>query len=166
MAERSSDLVVIGAGIVGAACAHELARAGARVRIVERGFPASGASGACEGNLLLWDKAPGAELELGKLSFRCWDALRDELEMDFEFDRKGSIMVCEREVDLAAAHSTVAWLGGEGVRCRVLDGRELRELEPNLADDLAGGAPLPDDVQVDARLATEPLGGAARGRGP
>src|SRR5947209_18495032 len=127
MSARSPNVVVIGAGIVGAACAHELARAGARVRLVERGFPASGASGACEGNLLLWDKAPGAELELGKLSFQRWEALRDELELDFEFDRKGSIMVCEREVELAAAHSSVAWLDGEGVRGRVLDSKELRE---------------------------------------
>src|SRR5439155_20261170 len=88
-----------------------------------------------------------------------------ELELDFEFDRKGSIMVCEREVDLAAAHSTVAWLGGEGVRGRVLDSRELRELEPNLADDLAGGALFPDDVQVEPRLATVALVEAARARG-
>src|SRR5690349_24847091 len=71
----SPDVVVVGAGIVGAACAYFLSRAGARVRLVERGFPASGASGACEGNLLLWDKQVGPELEPGKLAFSVWDEL-------------------------------------------------------------------------------------------
>src|SRR5947209_9870667 len=125
MSARSPNVVVIGAGIVGAACAHELARAGARVRLVERGFPASGASGACEGNLLLWDKSPGAELELGKLSFRLWDELRAALPLDFEFDRKGSIMVCEGPADLAGARRTVEWLSTEGVQAQLLSAAEL-----------------------------------------
>ncbi len=159
------DVIVIGAGIVGAACGYYLARAGARVLVVERAFPCAGASGACEGNLLLWDKSPGAELELGKLAFRLWDELRDALPMDFEFDRKGSIMVCENDAEMALARSEVERLSAAGVSCQMLSARELFEQEPALARDLPGGALFPDDVQVEPRLATVALLEAARALG-
>ena len=158
---RSPDAVVVGAGIVGAACAYYLARAGLRVRIVEREFPCAGASGACEGNLLLWDKAPGPELALGQLAFRLWEDLADKLALDFEFDRKGSIMVCEGDADMADARATVSRLADESVRCQMLDRREMRDLEPALAEDLPGGALFPDDIQVEPRLATVALVEAA-----
>ena len=53
---RSADVVVVGAGVVGAACAYYLASAGVRVRLYDRSFIASGSSGSCEGNVLAWDK--------------------------------------------------------------------------------------------------------------
>ena len=52
----SPDVVVVGAGVVGAAYAYHLAAAGVRVRILDRAYIASGSSGACEGNVLAWDK--------------------------------------------------------------------------------------------------------------
>ncbi|MBI3967659.1 MAG: FAD-binding oxidoreductase, partial [Chloroflexi bacterium] len=77
--ERSPDVIVVGAGIVGAACAYFLCRAGLRVCLAERQAPCAGTSGACDGMLLLWDKLPGAELELGKLSVELWSRLGEEL---------------------------------------------------------------------------------------
>ncbi|MEO8750301.1 MAG: FAD-dependent oxidoreductase, partial [Allobranchiibius sp.] len=56
--------VVVGAGVIGAACARALAQAGIAVTVLERGAAASGTSAACEGNLLVSDKSPGPELEL------------------------------------------------------------------------------------------------------
>ena len=54
-----ADVVVVGAGIVGAACAYELARAGLGVHVIDRGAVASGTTGSGEGNVLLSDKLPG-----------------------------------------------------------------------------------------------------------
>jgi glycine/D-amino acid oxidase-like deaminating enzyme len=71
--------VVIGAGVVGAACAFYAARAGLSVAVVDRGPVAGGTTGAGEGNLLLSDKAPGPELELAQLSLRLWRELADEV---------------------------------------------------------------------------------------
>src|SRR5437773_1870322 len=61
---RAPDVAVIGAGIVGAACALFLARSGARVELFERAFPAAGSTGAGEGNVLAWDKELHRELPL------------------------------------------------------------------------------------------------------
>src|SRR4029079_11017130 len=79
VAPSTADVVVIGAGIVGAACAHALTGAGLRVAVVDRGAIAGGTTSAGEGNILVSDKAPGAELALALRSAARWRALADEL---------------------------------------------------------------------------------------
>ncbi|GAB2330587.1 hypothetical protein STREPTOSP366_57420 [Streptomyces variabilis] len=69
------DVVVVGAGMTGAACALYAARAGLDVTVVDRGPVAGGTTGAGEGNLLVSDKAPGPELDLALLSLRLWAEL-------------------------------------------------------------------------------------------
>ena len=74
-----ADVVIIGGGIVGAACAYYLCAAGLDVHLVERHFPASGTSRACDGLILLWDKS-GAGLELGRASAALWGDLSETLD--------------------------------------------------------------------------------------
>jgi glycine/D-amino acid oxidase-like deaminating enzyme len=160
-----ADVVVIGGGIVGAACAYYLCAAGLKVHLVERNFPASGTSRACDGLILTWDKAPGAELALGQASAALWAGLAETLEFDFEYARTGTILLAENEPALAAGRARAQAMQAAGVRAEVLDSAGLRSLEPNLAADLAGGAFFPDDAQVDARRATLALLTAAQWRG-
>ncbi|WP_344565990.1 FAD-dependent oxidoreductase [Streptomyces axinellae] len=65
-------VVVLGAGIVGSACARELALAGCTVTVVDRGGPAAATTSHSEGNVLVSDKSPGPELRLAQLSRRLW----------------------------------------------------------------------------------------------
>ena len=157
LGETHPDVVVVGGGIVGAACAYYLACARLSVELLERGFPASGTSGACEGNLLLWDKELTRELPLGRRSLELWEGLVQELEMDFEYEPKGSIMVAEDDSELAAVRRKVDEVTGAGVAGEVLDRRELHAEEPALAPDLPGGALFPEDAQVEPRYATAAL---------
>jgi glycine/D-amino acid oxidase-like deaminating enzyme len=159
-----ADVVVIGGGVVGAACAYYLCAAGLDVHLVERRFPASGTSRACDGLILLWDKG-GAELELGQTSAALWAELAEELKLDFEYARTGTILLAESEEGMDSARKRVAAMGAAGVRAEALDTPGLRSLEPNLAPDLAGGALFPDDAQVDPRRATLALLAAARRQG-
>src|SRR4051794_26518941 len=160
-----ADVVVVGGGIVGAACAHRLAAAGARVRLLERAFVASGSSGACEGNVLAWDKELRRELPLALRSAELWQQLAHELPDDFEYDRKGSIVVAETEAELTAAAERARLLAGHGVSGHVLDAQTLRAEEPHVAHDLPGGVLYPGDAQLEPRLATAALMRAAVARG-
>jgi len=159
-----ADVVIIGGGIVGAACAYYLCAAGLEVHLVERYFPASGTSRACDGLILLWDKS-GAELELGRTSVALWAELAETLPLDFEYARSGTILLAGSKAGLTAAQERVAAMKAAGVRGEVLDGAGLACLEPNLAPDLAGGAFFPDDAQVDPRRATLALLAAAQPQG-
>ena len=162
---RSPDVVVIGAGVVGAACAYHLAGAGVRVRLLDRSYVASGSSGACEGNVLAWDKELERELPLALRSADLWQRLAAELPDDFEYDRKGSIVVAETEEELRACAERNRVLAGLGVSGEVLDADALRREEPYAAHDLPGGVLYPGDAQLEPRLATAALVRAAIARG-
>src|SRR5437588_7973598 len=85
-----ADVLVIGAGIVGAACAFYCANAGLRVTVLDRGSIAGGTTSAGEGNILVSDKEPGPELDLALLASRLWSELDGE---GFELEPKGGIVV-------------------------------------------------------------------------
>lgn len=161
----SPDVVVIGGGIVGVCCAYFLSRAGVKVHLVERGCLASGASGACEGNILQWDKPAGIMLKLGMASAALYDALAPDLPLDIEYAKKGSILVAEFPEELEATRQLVRTMQGEGVACQFMNLKELRELEPKLAEDLAGGALFPDDAQVQPMRAVFAFAAAAKSQG-
>src|SRR4051812_18623744 len=161
----SPDVVVVGAGVVGAACAYQLASAGVRVRLLDRSHVASGSSGACEGNVLAWDKELERELPLALRSAELWAQLARELPDDFEYDRKGSVVVAETAHELDAAAQRARVLAGRGVAGEVLDAAALRREEPHAAPDLPGGVLYPGDAQLEPRLATAALVRAAVARG-
>src|SRR3954451_14460384 len=161
----SPDVVVVGAGVVGAACAYHLATAGVRVRLLDRSYVASGSSGACEGNLLAWDKELERELPLALRSAELWEQLARELPDGFEYDRKGRVVVAETEAELRAAAERARVLAGHGVAGEGLDAEGLRREEPHAAPDLPGGVLYPGDAQLEPRLATAALARAAVARG-
>src|SRR5215207_60064 len=90
------DVVVVGAGIIGAACAEALSAAGVRVLVVDRGGVAGGTTAAGEGNVLVSDKAPGPELDLAIASRAEWPAVLARLPeqvADVEWEPKGGMVV-------------------------------------------------------------------------
>ncbi len=147
------DVVIVGAGIIGAACALFLARAGHKVLVLEERSPASGTSGACDGIVLLWDKSVGPELELGKLSLRLWCELAEGLGPAMEFERRGTIMLAEAQ-SLADAAAHAELMRANGVKVQPLHPNDLRDAEPELSEDLPGGFLFPEDAQVEPRKAT------------
>lgn len=91
------DVLVIGAGAVGAAVAWFATRAGLTVEVIERGNVASGTTSACEGNLLVSDKEAGPELDLALYSHRLWREDLDEHAGLWEFEAKGGLVVAATE---------------------------------------------------------------------
>lgn len=148
-------MLVIGAGMVGAACAFYCAAAGLTVTVAERGSIAGGTTAACEGNILLSDKEPGPELELALLSSRLWSELADELGPDrLEYQRKGGVVVASTQDTADGLRSFAAGQRSVGIESVDLTPAELLELEPNVEPSSAGGAFYPQDSQVQPMLAT------------
>ncbi|WP_218577356.1 NAD(P)/FAD-dependent oxidoreductase [Phytohabitans rumicis] len=163
-----ADVVVIGAGIVGAACALECARRGLSVEVLERGGLVAGTTGSGEGNLLVSDKPPGPELDLALLSLRLWRRIGAELPErygDIELDPKGGLIVTRSEPGLAALRDTAERQAAAGVLAEPLDAAGVRVREPAIADGLAGGVFYPQDMQVQPARATAVMLAAARDHG-
>ncbi|MFB6438015.1 NAD(P)/FAD-dependent oxidoreductase [Streptomyces sp. NPDC056411] len=152
-----SDVVVVGAGVVGAACAYYAARSGLSVAVVDRGAVAGGTTGAGEGNLLVSDKEPGPELDLALLSTRLWRELADELPPEIEYETKGGLVVAADEPGLSALRAFSRAQAAAGVDRTPLPAGRLRDVEPHLAPGLAGGVLYPQDAQVQPALAAAHL---------
>ncbi|MBQ1097415.1 FAD-binding oxidoreductase [Streptomyces sp. b94] len=151
------DVVVVGAGMVGAACALYAARAGLDVTVVDRGPVAGGTTGAGEGNLLVSDKEPGPELELALLSARLWTALAGELGHAVEYEAKGGVVVAGTPESLAGLEIFAAGQRTAGVQAVGVPADRLHDLEPRLAPGLAGAVHYPQDAQVMPALAAARL---------
>ncbi|MEV6132985.1 FAD-binding oxidoreductase [Streptomyces violaceusniger] len=161
----TADLVVIGAGVVGAAAAWFAALAGLRVVVVDRGAVAGGTSGAGEGNVLVSDKEPGPELELAQYSRRVWGEDLGAYGGLWEFESKGGLVVASSPTALGALRTLAERQRALGVDVREVSGAELHTLEPRLTREAAGGALYPQDAQVQPMLAAAHLLRLARGRG-
>ncbi|WP_329188295.1 FAD-binding oxidoreductase [Actinacidiphila glaucinigra] len=163
----SCDVVVVGAGMVGAACALHAVAAGLRTVLVDRGPVAGGTTGAGEGNLLVSDKEPGPELGLALLSARLWHELteRHSLGATAEYEAKGGLVVAAGEEGLHALLDLAAAQRRGGVEAVPVPADGLRDLEPHLAEGLAGGVHYPQDAQVQPALAAARLVRAARDLG-
>ena len=170
--EMRRTVLIIGAGIVGAASARTLSRRGMEVTIVDRGAAAGGTSSSGEGNLLVSDKGPGAELELAQYSLRLWRALVPELEaeagQDFpsiEFEHKGGVVAA-----LSSRQSEALGLFADGQRRAGVDAQllsvgEALGLEPELSPDITSAVYYPSDAQVQPAIATEAFLASARAAG-
>ncbi|GII96625.1 NAD(P)/FAD-dependent oxidoreductase [Sinosporangium siamense] len=160
------DVVVIGAGIVGAACAHYAAEAGLTVTVVDRGPVASGTTGAGEGNILVSDKEPGPELDLALLSATLWRELTDPAgpcALAAEYEPKGGLVVASSAGTMSVLADFASCQAKSGVEHSVA--ADPREIEPDLTPKLAGGVFYPQDAQVQPMLATAALLARATRRG-
>ncbi|MET8679124.1 FAD-dependent oxidoreductase [Streptomyces sp. NPDC004647] len=169
---KHPDVVVVGSGITGAACAEALTRRGARVTVLDRAPLTSGTTARGEGNLLVSDKAPGPELALAQASLRRWPqllaALADELGPEragCEYEPKGGLVVATREPDADALRTFAATQRAAGVDARDLTASEAAAHEPQLTERVRAAVCYPEDAQLQPVLAATALLAAVRARG-
>jgi glycine/D-amino acid oxidase-like deaminating enzyme len=135
--ESIYDVAVIGAGIVGAACAYFLGREGLRVAVLEKGIVGGGATAAGMGHLVAMDDSP-AQLALTKLSLELWSELQGWLPASVEYRQTGTLWIAADDEEMGEVRRKYELYRAEGLACEMLDSRALAEAEPNLRRPLAG----------------------------
>jgi D-hydroxyproline dehydrogenase subunit beta len=153
---RTYDVAVIGAGIVGAACALEFARAGLRVAIIERDSVASGATGAAMGHVVVMDDSP-AQLALTTWSQSLWRDLAPMLPASVEYYRPGTIWIASDDEEMAEVRRKHDAFAANDIPCEILDSQALAEAEPSLRRPLAGALLVTDDAVLHPHRAAEYL---------
>jgi D-hydroxyproline dehydrogenase subunit beta len=143
----ASDVIIIGAGIVGAACALECARAGLRTTVIEADIIGGGATAAGMGHLVVMDDSE-AQFALTRYSVELWRALAPELPADIEYTNSGTIWVAADDEEMSLLPAKREYYVSRGVRAEILDARALRAAEPHLREGLAGGLFVPDDAVI------------------
>jgi glycine/D-amino acid oxidase-like deaminating enzyme len=159
-----SDAIVVGAGIVGAACAATLSRDGWRVTVLDKSFASAGTTSVGMGHVVAMDDSP-EQLALTAYAGRLWRELTPELDARSELDPCGTLWVAEDETQLDAVRSKQDVYAKVGVRTELLDDRALADAEPNLRAGLAGALRVPDDSVVYPPGVTVRLLALARANG-
>ncbi|MER7011612.1 FAD-dependent oxidoreductase [Saccharopolyspora sp. NPDC000359] len=162
---HAADVVVIGAGALGAACAHFATERGLRVHVVERGQISSGTTSACEGNLLVSDKEAGHELDLALYSNQVWRTDLAPHNHLWEFERKGGLIVAATETGAQNLAGLAQRQRAAGIEVTDVPADRIHDYEPHITDGLAAAAFYPQDCQVQPMLMAAHLVRLARERG-
>jgi len=155
MAKPSADVLIIGGGVMGCACAWELARTGSSVIVLEKSVPGAEASSAAAGILGADAEAhaQGPMFELSVLSrarYERWaKALFAATSIDIGYRKGGLLRVDFDGRAVAKLTRETAWQKLGRMR---MSGAEVRKLEPALDERVRGGVFFPNDARVDPRL--------------
>jgi len=150
---HDTDVLILGAGIVGAACAKRLHDAGKRVLVLDSRTPGTGATAACMGHIVTLDDSE-AQMRLTVSSRAEWEKLSAELSPDCENMQAGTLWVAADDEEMAAVESKHRYYSEWGVTTEIVDAAGLRRLEPNLRPGLRGALRVPDDRVVYATNCT------------
>ncbi|MCV2361504.1 FAD-binding oxidoreductase [Paucibacter sp. TC2R-5] len=151
---RSADVLIVGAGIIGAACARAYARQGLSVCVIEPGAIGGGATAAAMGHLLVVDDEAGgadAEFQLTRRSQQLWQQWLDENSEHpalAEHQACGTLWIAADAEELALAERKQGWLAARGLAAEMLGATDLARAEPMLRQGLAGAMRVPGDARV------------------
>ncbi len=171
MAARPSDIVVVGAGIVGCAVAYELARRGASVELVDMREAGQGATQASAGMLAPYVEAREENplLELAVRSLEFYDQFIASVSRDsgqpIPYKRTGTLEVAADDNRMHRLRATAGVLSRRGVDANLLDADAARAEEPHLSRDVIGGLLIPSHGCVSAAILVSALASAARRHG-
>ncbi|MFO0549129.1 MAG: glycine oxidase ThiO [Polyangiaceae bacterium] len=152
---KPTDVVIIGAGVLGCATALELARRGRTVRVLERSVPGAEASSAAAGMLAAQVEAhnPSPFVELctaGRERFGPWAAeLARRTGIDIEHRTCGILKFTLEGEDSTALRKHASWQREAGLDVALLDRKQALELEPELSPRVDFAVHYPRDARVD-----------------
>ncbi|GAA2902517.1 FAD-dependent oxidoreductase [Streptosporangium fragile] len=153
---KTADVVIVGAGVLGAAAASRLARDGRRVIVLERGAPGREGTGTTAGNLHMQavhtlragqavPPAGARLLPLQRAAGDLWETVEEDLGTSVELRRSGGFTVAETEKQVRELHDRRVRETAAGIGTEVLDGDTARAALPLLGPTVAAATWCPLD---------------------
>ena len=147
LSSLSFDVVVVGAGIVGSACAHELSQAGLRTALIESDTVGSGATAAGMGHIAVMDDSE-AQFALTRYSQLLWREIAERLPKDVEYVPCGALWVATDEIEMREVLRKQQYYSDRRVPVEVLDSKTLAAAEPNLRPGFTGALLMKEDAVI------------------
>jgi glycine oxidase len=146
------DAVVVGAGLIGLACAWRASQRGLSLLVIDRDGPGAGASSVAAGMLAPVTEAEFGEEEMLALNLAAverWGAFAEDLGGELHYRTPGALVVAADRDDAEELRRLHDFQRSLGLDAQWLVPSECRRLEPALSPRCAGGILAPQDHQVD-----------------
>ncbi|MFN2169748.1 MAG: NAD(P)/FAD-dependent oxidoreductase [Anaerolineae bacterium] len=160
----TSDVAIIGGGIIGCATGYHLARRGYRVTIIDKQRVAAEGSGRSAGGVRAQCRDP-RERRLAMFSIDLWQTLAEELDADLAYTRSGNLRLASSEARLAQLAAEGAEERHEGLEVELWDAATLYRHAPYLGPGFVGGKYCPTDGMADPVRTTTAFAWAAQRHG-
>lgn len=164
---QTTEVLVIGGGVIGNSIAYHLVRQGRQVLVVERSeiATAPAASWASAGGVRRQGRHP-AEARLASEAIERWPTLEHELEADLHYHRGGNLLLAETEHEAELLVTFVQRQQEMGFAdVRLIARQEVHELVPGLNERVLAGSYSPKDGQADPARTTHAFALAAQRHG-
>jgi len=159
-----SDVIVIGAGVMGLSLAWSLVKRGRRVLCIDRSVPGREASAATAGTLAVQNK-PLVSIPMTLMSLELWRGLAVELGRSVEYEVRGGLRVAHSAEDYEKLRRSVAEQLAAGAPIELLGRSEVRAIAPYLSPDVCAASFCPIDGMADPFLVVRALFRACRAAG-
>lgn len=157
---QTTEVVIVGGGIVGSAAALALRKMNIAVTLLERDLCGSHSSGVNYGGVRRQGRTI-AQLPLAARSHEIWGRLKNLIGIDGEYIRSGHLKLARSESDLASLENYRNNTHGFGMDLRMLGAAELRKQYPWLGVRAVGGSLCPEDGHANPRLVSPAFAAAA-----
>lgn len=155
MTVAAAEAVIVGAGIMGCAIAHELAHRGMRdIVVFESDQIGRGATADAAGGIRQ-QFSTETNVRLATHSVRVWETFKEKFDQDISLRQQGYLFLLKDPADEPIFRANLALQQRLGVPARWVGPDDIRELNPHVVlDNVYGGTYCPEDGWCDTYAAT------------
>ena len=153
--KENADVVIVGGGIIGCATAYYLAKKGSSVIVLEGSDHMGNGGSSRNGGGVRQSGRDPRELPLVMYGIKnFWPTLSEELETDCEYHQDGNLRLGKTEKHLQILRGLTDRAVAVGLDVKMIDGDEVRSINPYLSDEVAGASWCPTDGHANPLTTT------------
>lgn len=152
---NTAEVVIVGGGIIGCATAYYLAKKGTSVIVLERDESIGNGGSSRNGGGVRQSGRDPRELPLAMYAVEhMWPHLSEELGVNVEYHKEGNLRLGKTERHLKILQGLTDRAVACGLDVRMIDGQEVRAINPYLSDEVIGASWCATDGHANPLVAT------------
>ena len=152
---KTADVIIIGSGVIGCATAYYLAKKGTSVIVLDKDENIGNGGSARNGGGVRQSGRDPRELPLAMYAVNnLWPTLSEELGVNVEYHKKGNLRLGKTEHHLEILQGLTDRATACGLDVRMIDGAEVRAINPYLSDEVIGASWCVTDGHANPLMTT------------
>lgn len=153
--KNTAEVVIVGGGIIGCAAAYYLAKKAVSVIVLEGSDYIGNGGSSRNGGGVRQSGRDARELPMVMWGIQnLWPYLSEELGVDVEYTQKGNLRLGKTPAHIRILQSLTERAAACGLDVRMLDGEEVRQINPYLSEEVIGASWCPTDGHANPLTAT------------